>query len=407
MDRDAVTTTQGMAGIMTLEDVYTSGAYSKRPIAIVRGEGAILWDAEGNRYIDAMSGIGVASVGHSHPKLLSVIREQVDNLVICQEAYYNDQRALLLQELTALTPSDLNRVFLCNSGAEAVEGAIKAARYFTGRTELVAHRRGFHGRTMGALSLTWNPKLREPFEPLLSGITHVPLNDIETLQAAVTERTAAVFLEIIQGEGGVRPADAEYLSAVRHVCDEKGALLVVDEVQTGMGRTGSWFACDHSSLIPDILCLGKALGGGIPIGAVVWRDTLGTLPPRSHGSTLGGNPLACAVARAVIGIMKDEELPSRAAKLGEQFIEELKNLSSPSIREVRGRGLMIGIDLRYRAGAVIKELQNKGILVTPGNSTVIRLLPPLIISEQDLDKVLSCIVEVLQEHQSGEDQLDR
>ncbi len=406
MDRNSITKAQGMAEIIAMEDAYTSGAYSKRTIAIVRGEGAVLWDAEGNRYIDAMSGIGVASVGHSHPKLLAAIREQMDNLVICQEAFYNDQRALLLKDLTALTPGDLNRVFLCNSGAEAIEGAIKAARYFTGRTELVAHRRGFHGRTMGALSLTWNPKLREPFEPLLSGVTHIPLNDVEALQAAVTERTAAVVLEIIQGEGGVRPADAEYLSSVRSVCDEKGALLVVDEVQTGMGRTGNWFACDHFNLIPDILCLGKALGGGIPIGAVVWRDSLSKLPTRSHGSTLGGNPLVCAVARTVIAIMKDEELPGRAAKLGMQFIEELKNLNSPSIREVRGRGLMIGIDLRYRAGAVIKELQNQGILVTPGNSTVIRLLPPLVIAEQDLDMILQCISEVLKEYESGRDQLD-
>lgn len=406
MNQETIAGAQGMAEIMALEDAYTSGAYSKRSIAIVRGEGAILWDAEGNRYIDAMSGIGVASVGHCHPKVLAAIREQVVKLVICQEAFYNDQRAMLLNELTALTPGDLNRVFLCNSGAEAVEGAIKAARYFTGRTELVAYRRGFHGRTMGALSLTWNPKLREPFEPLLSGITHVPLNDIEALQTVVTERTAAVVLEIIQGEGGVRPADAGYLNAVRSVCDEKGALLVVDEVQTGMGRTGTWFACDHFDLIPDILCLGKALGGGIPIGAVAWRDSLGILPARSHGSTLGGNPLACAVARAVIGIMKDEELPGRAAKLGEHFIKELRKLNSPTIREVRGRGLMIGIDLRYRAGATIKALQNKGILVTPGDSTVIRLLPPLVITEHDLDKILQCISEVLREQETAKGQLE-
>ncbi len=401
MTTSAITALQ-TAEILALEDTNTSGAYTKRPVAMVRGQGAILWDTDGNRYIDGMAGIGVANIGHSHPVLIAALHEQLGKLVVCNEGYYSDQRALFLRDLTARTPGDLNRVFLCNSGTEAVEGAIKAARCFTGRTDLVALRRGFHGRTLGALSLTWNPKYRDAFRPLIPGVSHVPLNDIEALQAAVTERTAAVVLEIIQGEGGIWPADPDYLQAVRRLCDEQGVLLVVDEVQTGMGRTGSWFACGHFDLLPDILCVGKGLGGGVPLGAVIWRESLGTLPSGSHGSTLGGNPLACAAGRAVLRIMADENLPARAARLGEQIIQELRGLDSPRIREVRGRGLMIGVDLRHRAGPVVKALMNRGILVTPAGPTVLRLLPPLVIAEEDLAYIVRGIAEVLQEFEKSE-----
>ena len=358
MIRPATATAPGTAEILALEDAHTSGAYTKRPVAMVRGKGAILWDAEGNRYIDGISGIGVANVGHNHPVLTAAMQEQLDNLIVCHEACYNDQRALFLHELTARIPGDLNRVFLCNSG----------------------------------LYLVYYQKY-----PLLPGVTHVPLNDIQALEAAVTERTAAIVLEIIQGEGGVWPADPDYLQAVRGLCDEQGVLLVVDEVQTGMGRTGKWFACEHFDLLPDIICLGKGLGGGVPLGAVIWRESLGTLPPGSHGSTFGGNPLACAAGRAVLRIMADEDLPGRAARLGEQLIQELRGLNSPRIREVRGRGLMIGVDLRQRAGPVIKALMSKGILVTPGGPTVLRLLPPLVITEVELASIVRGLAEVLQE----------
>lgn len=401
MTRTGRASVQDMAEILALEDAHTSGAYAKRPAAMVRGEGAILWDADGNRYIDGMSGVGVANVGHNHPVLKAAMKEQLDRLLVCGEAYYNDQRAQFLRDLTARTPEDLNRVFLCNSGAEAVEGAIKVARRFTGRIEVVGHKRGYHGRTMGALSLTWNPKFRESFHPLVPGFTHVPLNDIEALEGSVTERTAAVVLEIIQGEGGIWPAEAEYLQAARRLCDDRGALLVVDEVQTGMGRTGRWFACEHFNLLPDILCLGKGLGGGMPVGAVVWRDALGTLPPGSHGSTFGGNPLACAAGRAVLQILAEEGLPERASRLGERAIQELREMDVPEIREVRGRGLMIGVDLRHRAGPVIRALMNKGILGTTGNTTVIRLLPPLVIAEEDLAHIVRGLEEVLWERRGA------
>jgi len=271
--------------ILAAENAHTSGAYPKRPIAVVRGRGARVWDADGREYIDCMAGHGVANLGHCHPAVTAAIQQQAATLVTCSETLYNDQRAALLAELTARTPGDLKRVFLCNSGAEAVEGAIKVARLLTGRTDLVATMRGFHGRTLGALSATWDEKYRKPFLPLVPGFSHVPFNDLEAMAAAVSGDTAGVLVEVVQGEGGVRPADADYLQGLRRLCDERGALLIVDEVQTGLGRTGRWFACEHAGLVPDLLCLGKTLGGGIPMGAVVWREALGALPEGVHGST--------------------------------------------------------------------------------------------------------------------------
>jgi acetylornithine/LysW-gamma-L-lysine aminotransferase len=294
-----------MQDIIATEKTFTSGAYPKREIALVRGKGVRIWDAEGREYIDCIAGHGVANVGHCHPTVTAAIQEQAATLVTASEAVYNDQRAALLAELTARTPGDLNRVFLCNSGAEAVEGAIKFARYFTGRPGIIAAMRGFHGRTMGALSATWNPKYREPFLPLVPGFGHVPYNDLEAVAKAVTSDTAAILIEVVQGEGGVRPADEDYLLGLRKLCDEREVLLVADEIQTGVGRTGRWFACDHVGLVPDLLCVGKALGGGVPMGAVVFRESLGTMPVKTHGSTFGGNPLACAASRAVLRVMAD------------------------------------------------------------------------------------------------------
>jgi acetylornithine/LysW-gamma-L-lysine aminotransferase len=302
-----------MDDIVTAEDAHTSGAYPKRPIALVRGQGARVWDADGREYIDCVAGHGVASLGHCHPAVTAAIREQAATFVTCSEVFYNDQRAALLAELTTHTPGDLNRVFLCNSGAESIEGAIKIARLLTGRPGVVATMRGFHGRTLGALSATWNEKYRKPFTPLVPEFGHVPFNDLEAMAGAITDDTAAVLVEIVQGEGGVRPGDADYFQGLRRLCDERGALLIADEVQSGMGRTGRWFACEHVNLVPDLLCLGKALGGGVPMGAVVWREELGTLPTGVHGSTFGGNPLACATSRAVLRVLADDDLPTRAS----------------------------------------------------------------------------------------------
>jgi len=381
--------------ITTVEDAHTSGAYPKRSIALVRGQGARVWDADGREYIDCIAGHGVASLGHCHPAVTAAIQEQAGILVTCSEVLYNDRRAGLLAELTAHTPGDLNRVFLCNSGAEAVEGAIKVARLFTGRSGVVATMRGFHGRTLGALSATWNEKYRDPFLPLVPDFSHVPFNDLEAMQKAVADDAAAVLVEVVQGEGGVRPGDVDYFRGLRRLCDERGALLIIDEIQTGLGRTGRWFAFEHVDIIPDVLCLGKALGGGLPMGAVVWRETLGTLPTGVHGSTFGGNPLVCAASRAVLNTLTDEDLPARAARLGQEFMAGLRAIPSPLVREVRGWGLMVGVELRQRVTPMLKELMERGVLALPAGPTVLRFLPPLVIEETELQVVLEALQDVL------------
>ncbi|MGQ9785233.1 MAG: aspartate aminotransferase family protein [Anaerolineae bacterium] len=384
-----------MEEIIALEDRHTSGLNTKRPIALVRGRGAMVWDADGHAYIDCMTGHGVATLGHCHPEVTAAIQEQAATLVACSEAVYNDQRAALMEELTHHTPGDLKRVFLCNSGAESIEAAIKFARFFTGRTDVVATMRGFHGRTMGALSATWNAKYRDPFLPLVPGFRHVPFNNLTAMEDALTDQTAAVIIEVIQGEGGVHPADPAYLEGLRRLCTERGALLIVDEVQTGMGRTGRWFACEHFGVLPDMLCLGKALGGGVPMGAVIWREALGTLPPGIHGSTFGGNPLACAASRAVVRVMERDDLPGRATRLGEKLLADLRAIRNPLIREVRGRGLMVGVELRQRATQVLRALMERGVLAMPAGGTVVRLLPPLVIEEEQLDQVVQAMAQAL------------
>jgi acetylornithine/LysW-gamma-L-lysine aminotransferase len=384
-----------MEEIIALEERHTSGLNVKRPIALVRGQGAMVWDADGRAYLDCMTGHGVATLGHCHPEVTAAIQTQAATLVACSEAVYNDQRAALMEELTHHTPGDLKRVFLCNSGAESIEAAIKFARFFTGRTEVVAAMRGFHGRTLGALSATWNAKYRDPFLPLVPGFRHVPFNNLAAMEDALTDQTAAVIIEVIQGEGGVHPADPAYLEGLRALCTERGVLLIVDEVQTGMGRTGRWFACEHFGVLPDMLCLGKALGGGVPMGAVIWREALGKLPAGIHGSTFGGNPLACAASRAVVHVMERDDLPGRAARLGAKLLADLRAIRSPLIREVRGRGLMVGVELRRRATQVLRALMERGVLAMPAGSTVVRLLPPLVIAEEQLDQVVQAMAQAL------------
>lgn len=381
--------------IIALENDYGSGVTAKRPLVIVRGKGARLWDSEGREYIDCTAGRGVANLGYCHPKVTEAIQAHAAELVVAGEIFYNDQRAALLKELAGRLPGDIRRVFLCNSGTEAVEGAIKASRLFSGRPGVVAAMRAFHGRTMGALSATWNKKYREPFEPLVPGFSHVPFNNLEAMSAAVGEETAAVLVEVVQGEGGIHPGDAAYFAGLRRLCDERGALLVVDEIQTGFGRTGRWFACEHFGLQPDIICLGKAIGGGVPMGAFAWRAGLGPMPEGSHGSTFGGNPLACAVSRAVLRAMDEEKLPERADRLGRKLLEGLRAIKSPHVREVRGLGLIVGVELRTKVTPFLKALMERGVLALPAGPTVLRLLPPLVIGEDDLETVVSVIGELL------------
>lgn len=380
--------------IIETELRHTSGLYTKQNFAIVRGKGASLFDSEGNEYIDCSSGHGVANLGHAHPKVAAAVAEQATKLVTLFETFPNDQRAALMEKLTALTPG-LDRVFFCNSGTEANEAAIKFARLSTGRPGIVAAMRGFHGRTLGALSATWNKKYREPFEPLVPEYTHFAFNNISALEKAVTERTAAVLLEAVQGEGGVYPAEPAFLQAARRICDERGALLVIDEVQSGFGRTGKMFAYQHYDIVPDMVCVAKSLAGGIPMGAVLLGPAVRNLGPGLHGSTFGGNPLSCAAAVAALTAIEEENLPQQAAEKGAYLMQKLRALNLPVIREVRGLGLMVGIELKQKVAPYIKALQEKRIIALNAGLTVIRLLPPLVITYEQLDAVVDALAEVL------------
>ncbi len=383
--------------IIECETKLGSGVYGKRDNVIIRGSGAKIWDSEGRSFIDCVGGIGVASVGHSHPAVVNAITKQASTLITCQEMFYNDRRAQLLEALATVMPDGLDRFFLCNSGTEAVEGAIKFARLSTGRPNVVAAMRGFHGRTLGALSATHKKKYREPFTPLVPGFSHVPFGQPQALRESVSEDCAAVILEIVQGEGGVRVGTSEYFQEVQAICQEQGTLLIVDEVQTGFGRTGRWFAFEHVGIQPDLVCLGKAIAGGVPMGAIAIGQCVAPLPIGVHGSTFGGNPLACAAAQATLQVIEDEDLVARAAELGVYFLQQLRAIESPLIREVRGLGLMIGIELKIRVMPVVKALADLGVQVLTAGPTVLRLLPPLVITREELDEVVVAISRVTRE----------
>ena len=386
---------------VALENRYTSGVYGKQPIVLTRGEGSRVWDVEGAEYIDCTSGHGVANIGHAHPVLVETLARQAGRLVTAPNGFYNPQRARLLRELVRIGPSGLERAYLCNSGAEAVEAALKFARISRGRTKVVSTMRGFHGRTMGALSATWEKAYRGPFEPLVPGFTFVPCGRIQPLEEAVDENTAAVIVEIVQGEGGVNPVPVEYLQRAGTLCRERGALLVVDEVQTGFGRTGRMFASEHYGLEPDVLCLAKAMAGGVPMGATLLGPRVGELPVQAHGSTFGGNALACAAALATIHIIESEGLAQQAALRGNQLMDGLRRIDSPLVREVRGMGLMVGLQLKSHAApylaALARPVDGVGILALSAGSTVMRFLPPLVIEEEAIELVVARVAAVISE----------
>ncbi len=380
--------------IIDTENKHTSGVYAKQTLTIVRGQGASLFDVNGVEYLDCSSGHGVANLGHAHPKIAEALYKQANTLITLFESFPNDQRATLMEKITALVPG-LDRVFFCNSGTEAVEAAFKFARISTGRKNFIAAMRAFHGRTYGSLSATFNKKYREGFEPLLPGVSHVSYNNIEALDKAVNEETAAVILEVVQGEGGVYPASLEYIQAARRICDERDALLIVDEIQTGFGRTGKMFAVQHYGVTPDLLTCAKSLAGGVPMGAVLIGANIKNLVPGVHGSTFGGNPLSCAAANAALDVILSEDLPGQAATKGAYLMEKLKKIESPNIREVRGIGLMVGIEMKQKVTPYIKILQEKKIIALNAGLTVIRLLPPLVITYEQIDHLVEVLTEVL------------
>ena len=379
---------------MELQRRYEFDVYPKRDVVLVRGQGARVWDDAGREYIDCAAGHGVASLGHCHPKVAEAVAEQARRLLTCPGIFYNDVKARLLERLVGIAPGGLTRAYLCNSGAETIEAAIKFARFTTGKHELVCAMRGFHGRTMGALSATFTREYREPFVPVVEGFRFAPFNNFAKLEAQVGDDTAAVLLEVVQGEGGVNLGKAEFFSQVGELCRERGVLLVIDEVQTGFCRTGKMFACEHFGLEPDILCLAKAMAGGLPMGAVLCSDKV-TPPVGRHGSTFGGNPLACAASLAAIDAMVEERLDLAAAEKGAYLRERLEASDLPKVRELRQLGLMVGIELKEKSQPYLVRLMERGVLALPAGATVVRLLPPLTITHAELDTVAEALAEVL------------
>ena len=384
-----------MGSVQDIEERYSTGVYAKRGVTIVRGVGCRLWDAAGAEYIDCASGMGVASVGHAHPRVAETLAQQASTLITCPELFYNDRRAALLEKLAEVTPAGLDRTFLCNSGAEAIEGALKFARAGTGKNGVVAATRGYHGRTLGALAATWDPKHREVVGLLPEGYRHVPYDRLSALEEALDGDTAAVLLEVVQGEGGVRPASGDYLRGAQELCRQRDVLLIIDEVQTGFGRTGRFFGCDHYGLEPDVITMAKAMAGGLPMGAFAIGERVGPVARGLHSSTFGGNPLACAVAATVIDILQEEQLPQRAAEMGRYFAAGLRALGAPQVREVRGLGLMIGMELKERVAPHLRGLMERGVLALAAGATVLRFLPPLTISRDEVDTVLAQVAAVL------------
>jgi LysW-gamma-L-lysine/LysW-L-ornithine aminotransferase len=376
-----------------LEDRYELPVYPRRDVVLVRGKGAKLYDDRGREYIDCASNVGVSNIGHGNEDVAKAIYEQYLTLGNCYGMFYNPVRARLAEKIISLSPPRLKRVFFCNSGAEAVEGALKFARASTGKGEIIAAMRGFHGKTFGALAATWGEEYQKPFAPMMPGMKHVPFNNFQKLSETVSGETAAVILEPVQGEGGVRVGEKAYFDQVRKLCDEKGILLILDEVQTGFGRTGTLFACEQF-VEPDLLCVAKSLAGGIPMGAVLCSDAV-HVPVKSHTSTFGGNPLVCAAALASLEVIEREGLAERARTLGEYFLGELRAMKSERVREARGLGLMIGIELKEKAGPYVQHLMERGVIVLLAGATVIRLLPPLVITREEIDQVLSALKEVL------------
>lgn len=383
--------------LLEAEKTLDSGVYTKHDLLIVRGKGARVWDAEGNEYIDCVGGYGVANLGHANPEVVEAVKRQAETLLSMPQTLPTEARARFYLALTSVLPPELNRVFPVNSGTEANEAALKFARAATGRKKFVAAMRGFSGRTMGSLSVTWEPKYREPFLPLVEPVAFIPYNDVEALRQAVDEETAAVLLEPVQGEGGVRPATREFLEAAREVTREKGALLILDEIQTGMGRTGTRFAFERYGVVPDILTLAKALGGGVPLGAAVMRKEVAEkMPKGGHGTTFGGNPLAMAAGVAALEYLEKTRLWERAERLGRWFMEELRKIPSPKVREVRGLGLMVGLELKEKSLPYIQRLEKEHrVLTLAAGPNVIRFLPPLVIEEEDLARVVEAVRSVL------------
>ena len=370
--------------VKELSDKYLFQNYGRMDIAFESGEGCYLYDTEGKKYLDSVAGIAVCSLGYSHPSWVKIMRDQVSHLVHVSNLYYVEQQAMLAQRLNTITPDAITRSLFVNSGAEANEGALKTAVKYTGRGKVLAALNGFHGRTSASLGATGQAKYQDPFRPLISdAYEYYEYNNLESLKSKIGSDTAAVMVEGIQGEGGVNMASEDFIKGVRDLCTDTGALMIVDEVQTGIGRTGKWWCMDHFGVVPDIITSAKGLAAGLPIGAVLTTDEIAaTMTPGTHGTTFGGSPMVCASAIAVIDIINRERILDNVNKVGDEWMKDLKAVGSKKIKEVRGRGLMIGVEMdsEETAAAVKSKMRDAGILVNVCHGKVVRIIPPLIIT---------------------------
>ena len=386
------------------EDAFGVHAFNKFPLTIVKGKGPLVWDVDGKEYLDFMTGIGVALVGHSNWPIIKAIREQADNLITCHGSFYNDARAGLLERLAVIAPQGLTRTLLTNTGTETVEAAIKLARRHTGRKKIVSMKGAFHGKTYGSLSATWNKKYRDPFGPLLDGFEFAEFGDAASLEPLVDGDTAAVIAEPIQGESGIIVPHKDYFKEVREICDRKGALLILDEIQTGLGRTGKMWASQHWDIVPDITTVSKGLGGGLPIGAALTKDEIAdSLKGGEHTSTFAGNALSCAAASATVDFIVKNRLPAHAAELGLRMQSGLKKISLTHklTKEVRGLGLMQALQTRVDIHSQLLSAEQHGVIFGYSGRDTFRLLPPLIIEETHMFKALEVLELVIGEAEAS------
>ena len=380
------------------EDQFMGNIYQRFPVTVERGLGAYVWDVDGKEYLDCTGGYGVALVGHCNPRVVRALKTQLEKIITVHSSLYNKTREEFLKNLIKIAPKNLSQVYLNNSGTEAVEAAIKFARKFTGKKGMIAMNGSYHGKSFGSLSVTFNPKYRKSFEPLVESVSFSPFGDIDALRSTINSETALVILEPIQGESGIHVAPDGFLQEVRKLCNEKGAVLIFDEIQSGLGRTGKMWASQHWETIPDIMCLAKGIAGGVPMGATLVRpDILASINKGEQSSTFGGNPLSCAAGTATIQALTEDGLVESATKMGKIFLEGLERLKEKHriIREIRGKGLMIGVEMKFDVKNILFDGIANNLLLLYSGKNILRLLPPLVISESDINKALETLDVIL------------
>lgn len=380
------------------EDQFMGNIYQRFPVTIERGLGAHVWDLDGKEYIDCMGGYGVALVGHCNPRVVKALKAQLDKIITVHSSLYNKTREEFLERLGKISPPGLDHVYLNNSGTESVEAAIKFARKFTGKNGMIAMNGSYHGKSFGSLSVTFSQKYRKAFEPLLGNVSFTSFGDIEALKSAITPDTGLVILEPIQGESGIHVAPDGFLQQVRKICNEKGIVLIFDEIQSGLGRTGKMWASQHWDTAPDIMCLAKGIAGGVPMGATLVKpEILACIGKGEQSSTFGGNPLSCAAGSAAIQALTEDGLVENAAKMGRVFREGLERLKEKHkiIREIRGKGLMIGVEMKFEVKDILFDGIANNLLLLYSGKNILRLLPPLVISESDINKALETLDLIL------------